>query len=139
MKNLSYRIGNAVFATVYRASGGKVGGRMGKAPVLLLTTTGRRSGKRRTAPLLYLRDGDALAIVASKGGDPRHPGWFLNLRERPDVEVEVGGTRERRRARVATEAERARLWPQLVEIFPRYGDYQRRVARSIPVVLLEKE
>ena len=122
---------------LYRATGGKVGGSFKGAPVLLLTTTGRRSGKPRTNPLLYLRDGEALAVVASEGGAPRHPAWFLNLKANPGVEVEIGRERLRLRAREATGEERDRLWPRLLELYPPYGDYQRRTERQIPVVLLE--
>lgn len=123
---------------LYRLTGGKLGGKFGDAPVLLLTTKGRKSGKPRTLPLLYLRDGDALVLVASKGGAPQHPAWFLNLRDEPDVEVEVGRTRERRRARVASDEERARLWPELVEMFPGYAQYETKTTRRIPVVLLDR-
>ena len=127
----------AVNRALYRASGGKVGGSMRGAPVLLLTTTGRKSGKRRTMPLLYLRDGHALVVVASEGGAARNPAWFLNLKANPAVEVEIGRTKEQRRAREATLEERDRLWPRLVEMYGPYGDYQRKTARTIPVVLLE--
>jgi F420H(2)-dependent quinone reductase len=106
--------------------------------VLLLTTTGRKTGKRRTSPLLYLRDGDMLAVVASEGGAPRHPAWYLNLAANPAVEVEIGRTREPRRARDASEDERARLWPRFVEMYAGYAAYERRTSRRIPVVLLER-
>jgi F420H(2)-dependent quinone reductase len=123
---------------LYRATGGKLGGTMKGAPILLLTTTGRKSGKRRTTPLLYLRDGDALAVVASEGGAPRHPAWFLNLQAEPQVAIEIGRERERRRAREATADERERLWPGLVELYPPYASYQTKTTRTIPVVLLER-
>jgi deazaflavin-dependent oxidoreductase (nitroreductase family) len=135
--SLGYRAVNAAHNTIYRLSGGKVGGRFGKAPVLLLTTRGRRSGKSRTTPLLYLEDGGDLAVVASKGGSPRHPAWFHNLRANSDVEVEVGRRRERRRARVATPEERERLWPQVVDLYGSYASYQDKTTREIPVVILE--
>lgn len=138
MSNLAYKTTNVVVNTLYRASGGKLGGRMQGAPVLLLTTTGKRSGKKRTTPLLYLEDGGALAIVASKGGAPAHPAWFHNLRANPEVEVEVGRRRETRRARVASAEERERLWPRLVELYGSYASYQEKTTREIPVVLLEK-
>ena len=132
------RIFGAANRAVYRASGGKVAGSMRGAPVLLLTTVGRKTGKRRTMPLLYLRDGDALVVVASEGGAPKHPAWFLNLVADPAVEVEVGRAREQRRARVATEEERARLWPRLVEMYPGYAVYELKTTRQIPVVILER-
>ena len=106
------------------------------APVLLLTTTGRKSGKARTQPLLYLTDGDALVVVASFGGSREHPAWFLNLEANPDVEVQVGPEARRTRARVATQEERARLWPRLVQMYRPYESYQRRTEREIPVVIL---
>src|SRR4051812_24313571 len=124
--SLGYKAINATHNTLYRLSGGKVGGRFGKAPVLLLTTTGRKSGKKRTAPLLYLTQGDDLVLVASKGGAPEHPAWFVNLRATPDVEVQVGSRRERRRARVAEGEERSRLWDQLIQLYPSYDTYQTK-------------
>ncbi|HTY16276.1 MAG TPA: nitroreductase family deazaflavin-dependent oxidoreductase [Myxococcota bacterium] len=122
---------------VYRLSGGRVGGRFLRgAPVLLLTTIGRKSGRPRTAPLLYLEDGDELVIVASKGGMSQHPVWFLNLEANPDVEVELGSTRRRMRARRASDEEKAKLWPRLVAMYRDYDDYQARTDRNIPVVIL---
>lgn len=122
---------------IYRKTGGRLGGRLVGAPVLLLTTTGRRSGKRRTTALLYLDLGESLAIVGSFGGSPKHPAWFLNLRSNPDVHVQVGEASSGRRARIATDEERDRLWPRLVEMYPAYASYQEKTARRIPIVLLE--
>ncbi len=122
---------------LYRWSGGRVFGRVGGARILLLTTTGRRSGEPRTAPLLYLRDGARFAVVASFGGHARHPAWYLNLTANPDVEVEVDRERFAARARTATSEERELLWPKLVEMYGSYASYQRRTRREIPVVLLE--
>ena len=122
---------------VYRMTGGKVWNTLKGAPILLLTTKGRKSGKPRTMPLLYLRDGGRLVVVASSGGSPGHPAWYLNLRDEPDVEIELGGKRERRRARTATPEERERLWPRAVEMFSGYADYQRKTSREIPLVVLE--
>ena len=121
---------------LYRTTGGRVGGRRRGAPVLLLTTTGRKSGAARTTPLLYLRDGDDYAVVASYGGRPHHPAWFLNARANPDVTIQVGAEQSARRARVATDEERTRLWPRLVEVYRPYADYQAKTSRRIPVVLL---
>ena len=123
-------------AALYRASGGRLGATVRGAPVLLLTTIGRRTGKPRTAPLLYLEDGDDLAVVASYGGSPTHPIWFQNLLANPDAEVEIGRERRRVRARVAEPAERARLWALLAGMYPPYQDYQRKTTREIPVVIL---
>jgi deazaflavin-dependent oxidoreductase (nitroreductase family) len=122
---------------LYRRSGGKVGGTLMNAPVLLLTTTGRKSGKARTSPLLYLRDGERLLIVASKGGFPKHPAWYLNLRDKPEVQVQVGAVTKTMHARTVGEDEKARYWPELVRMYKPYAEYQKRTDRSIPVVALE--
>jgi len=123
---------------VYRLSGGRVGGRFrGGAPVLLLTTVGRKSGRPRTAPLLYLQDGENVVIVASKGGMSHHPVWYLNLEADPDVKVQIGSDRRRMRARRASDEEKAKLWPRLVAMYRDYDDYQARTDRNIPVVVLE--
>jgi deazaflavin-dependent oxidoreductase (nitroreductase family) len=122
---------------LYRSTGGRVAGRVGKAPILLLTTTGRRSGAARTTPLLFLRDGDRIAVVASYGGRPSHPSWYLNLRASPAVEVQVGRERFAATARTATLEEREQLWPRLVDMYGSYAAYERRTTREIPVVLLE--
>jgi len=107
--------------------------------VLLLTTTGRRSGEPRTTPLIYGRSGDDYLVVASKGGSPAPPGWFRNLSERPEVEVQVLGDRFRARARQATAEEKPAMWEEMVGHWPAYDDYQRRTDREIPVVVLERE
>lgn len=122
---------------VYRATGGKVGGTFLRgAPVMLLTTIGRRSGRRRTVPLLYLRDGENIVCVGSKGGMDHHPLWYRNLETNPDVEVEIGSEVVKVRARTATDAERTALWPRLVAMYRDYADYQTRTDRIIPVVIL---
>lgn len=123
-------------AALFRVSGGRIGGRMAKSPVLLLNTTGRRSGKRRTTPLLYLRDGASYAVVASNGGTAAHPAWWHNLRALPEATVEVDGCELRVRAVEAGPSERERLWPRLVAMYPRYADYQVKTDRIIPVLLL---
>ncbi len=123
---------------LYRTSGGRLGGKMGKAPILLLTTTGRKSGKLRTTPLLYLQDGDNLVLVASHGGAPQHPTWWLNLRDNPRAEVEIGRTKQVVIASEVDSEERSRLWPLLVAMYPGYADYQRRTTRTIPVISLHR-
>ena len=120
----------------YRLSHGRLGGRLGSAPVLLLHHTGRRSGKDRVSPLVYLPDGDDLVVVASKGGSHKHPMWWLNLREMAETTVEVGGERRRVQVRQAASEERARLWPKVLELYSGYGDYQERTEREIPLVIL---
>ncbi|WBB47393.1 nitroreductase family deazaflavin-dependent oxidoreductase [Verrucosispora sp. WMMA2044] len=105
---------------------------------LLLTTRGRRSGALRRTALIYGRSGDAYAVVASQGGAPQHPAWYLNLLAEPQVEVQVGADRFTARARTATPEEKARLWPVMTAIWPAYDDYQTKTDRDIPVVLLER-
>jgi deazaflavin-dependent oxidoreductase (nitroreductase family) len=122
---------------IYRASGGKLGAKfVGGAPVFLLITKGRKSGEPRTAPLIYLRDGDDYVLVASKGGMSHHPAWYLNLEANPECEVEIGRARSPMRARRVSDEEKATLWPRLLAIYPDYDDYQARTERNIPVVRL---
>jgi len=129
---------SALNVWIYRASGGRVGGTwLQGAPICLVTTTGRKSGARRTTPLLYLRDGENVVVVASQGGMPNHPAWYHNVRAHPEVEVEVGSERSKRLARIASPEERAALWPRLTAMYPDYDDYQARTDREIPVVILE--
>jgi F420H(2)-dependent quinone reductase len=136
VKDKVAKLFGGVHATVIRRSGGKVGRTFRGAPVLLLNTTGRKSGQPRTTPLLYLRDGDNLAVVASYGGDDRFPAWYHNLVAEPDVSAELDGQRLQLRASVADEATRARLWPELLKMYKTYDSYQKKTDREIPVVLL---
>jgi F420H(2)-dependent quinone reductase len=122
----------------YRLTGGLVGSRVpGGPPMLLLDHVGAKSAKQRTIPLVYLEDGDDLVIVASKGGSPRHPSWYHNLRANPDTTVQVGSRRFPVSARLATATERSRLWPRIVRLYRGYAAYQRRTKREIPLVILE--
>ena len=124
--------------TVYRLSNGLVGHRIpGGPPMLLLDHVGAKSGARRTSPLVYVQDGSDYVIVASKGGHPKHPGWFHNLRANPDTTIQVGSKRRAVRARVATDEERERLWPKAVAVYGGYTGYQERTPRKIPLVILE--
>lgn len=123
---------------LFRRTNGGLGGRMVGSPVLLLNTVGRKSGRRRTTPLLYLRDGESMVIVASNGGAAEHPTWWLNLRAAGRAVVEVGPREEHVRAKEAKGEEKARLWGRLVEMYPPYESYQRRTDREIPVVVLER-
>jgi F420H(2)-dependent quinone reductase len=123
--------------TLYRRSGGRIGRKLAGAPVLLLEHVGRRSGRRRTTPLLYLDDGADLVIVASRGGSDAPPAWWLNLEATPRTTVQVGRERREVLARTASPEEKARLWPCLVELYPDYRTYQERTEREIPVVVLE--
>ena len=106
-------------------------------PSLLLTTTGRKSGERFIFPLFYGTDGASYFIIASKGGAPEHPGWYRNILANPDVEVQVGTTHLKARARTASGEERARLWEKSLTFWPPYAEYQQKTAREIPVVVLD--
>jgi deazaflavin-dependent oxidoreductase (nitroreductase family) len=122
---------------LYQISGGRIGGTwLRGAPVLLLTTIGRKSGQPRTVPVLYLRDEDNVVVVASKGGMNHHPLWYRNLETNPEVEIAIGTERRRMVARRATEDEKTALWPRLVEMYRDFDDYQARTERNIPVVIL---
>lgn len=121
---------------LYQLSGGRVGGRIRGAPVVLLTTTGRKSGRPRTTPLLALPDGENTVVIASNGGSDQQPAWWLNLQANPDAELQVGPEKRRVRAETAGEEERARLWPRLVEMYSDYDRYQQGTERTIPVVFL---
>jgi deazaflavin-dependent oxidoreductase (nitroreductase family) len=123
---------------VYRASGGRLLGRIAGMPVLLLTTTGRTTGRRRTRPLTFVRDGEAIVLVASNGGADRAPGWSLNLQAASRAVVRVGGESFAVEARVATEEERARLWPTITGAYPGYAGYQERTERRIPLMVLTR-
>jgi deazaflavin-dependent oxidoreductase (nitroreductase family) len=111
----------------------------GLLPTLLLTTTGRKSGEKRPLPLIYGEDGGRYVVIASKGGLPSHPVWFLNLQAHPEVDVQVGAKKLRARARVAEGDERERLWRMMAAIYPPYDEYQQRASatRQIPVVVLD--
>jgi deazaflavin-dependent oxidoreductase (nitroreductase family) len=123
---------------VFRASKGRLLGRWGGLPVVMITTTGRRTGRPRTTMLVSpVQRNDAIVVVASNGGAPRHPDWFLNLQARPDVDVMMTGRRERMRARAATGKEKDLLWPLVTGRSPSYARYQQRTARDIPLVVLE--
>jgi len=135
--NVLIRIMSALNTWAFRWTGGRVGGRfLQGAPVLLLTTLGRKTGKSRTVPLLYLEDGENLVIVASKGGMNHHPVWFLNLEANPKVEIQIGRESRTLQARRATEEEKAALWPRLTAMYTEYDTYQSRTERNIPVLIL---
>lgn len=123
---------------LYRRSGGKIGGRMFGAPVLLLTTTGRRSGRSWTVPVLYQTDGDRWVVIASNGGNARHPAWWLNLRSRPEGSVQVGRETYPVRAVETTGEQRDLLWRRMADMYKGYDGYARKTTRKIPVVLLER-
>lgn len=131
------RYGGALHRFLYRASGGRIGGRLWGLRVVLLTTTGRRSGKRRTVPLCSLRDGEDVVVIASYGGLDRPPAWSLNLAAQPNAQLEDGRERRPVVARTASPDERARLWAEVTAKAPGYLDYERRTEREIAVVILQ--
>jgi deazaflavin-dependent oxidoreductase (nitroreductase family) len=122
----------------YRRSNGETGYIWNGAPILLLTTRGRKSREPKTSPLIFVQDGETIAIVASKGGAPDHPDWYKNLTVDPRVTVQIKGEVYEARARTAEGAERERLWPKAVAVWPQYADYQAATARKIPVVILDR-
>ncbi len=126
---------------VFRLTGGRVGGKMPVtgSPIVLLHHVGAKSGKHRVSPLIYVPDGDRVAVVASKGGVDRHPAWYHNLRANPDTEIELPREGKRRvRARVTEGEERERLWEKAVGVYKPYAEYQTYTERQIPVVVLER-
>jgi deazaflavin-dependent oxidoreductase (nitroreductase family) len=127
----------ALHRVLYRLSGGRIGGRLWDLPVVLLTTTGRKSGKQRTVPLCSLRDGDDVVVIASYGGLDQPPAWWLNLEAHPQAELVRGRERRAVTARNAEPDERARLWAAVTARAPGYLEYERRTTREIPVVILQ--
>ena len=137
-KDVGARIVTSFHRAVFQVSNGRLANRGYGMPVLQLTTTGRKSGKRRTTMLTSpVQDRDRVVIVASYGGDDRHPTWFLNLRDDPNVEVTMDGQTKTMRARVASPEEKAELWPRVVAAHKGYAQYQKRTDRDIPLVILE--
>lgn len=123
---------------IYQKSGGRIGRRLPGLPqMLLLDHVGAKSGEERTSPLVYAEDGEDLILIASKGGYPKNPGWYYNLRANPDTTVQVGRDVRRVHARDARPEERDRLWRKAVEVYSGYEGYQRRTDRQIPVIVLE--
>lgn len=131
-----WRVVGRLHTRVYRLTGGRIGHHSGAFANLLLTTTGRRSGRARTVTLTYMPDGDTYVLVASNGGTDQHPAWWLNLQAMPEAEVQVGDATVRVVARTAERAERARLWPMLKAYNPFYAAYEELTTREIPVVIL---
>ena len=133
---LAWKLGSGAHAGVYRATGGKLFGSMGKSPILLLNTVGRKSGKKRTSPLLYAMDGEDFVIIASKGGASAHPAWYLNLMANPEATVEIEDREVRVRAEEADSEKKVRLWQKMVEMYPAYDAYQEKTEREIPLLVL---
>ena len=122
----------------FRADRGKNGGPMAGRPLLLLTTTGAKSGQLRTTPMMYIRDGDRLLVIASNAGAPTHPDWYRNLVAHPEVTVEVGNETFKANAIVTEGLERQRLWSRVVELYPFFADHQAKTTRPIPVIVLRR-
>ena len=139
--DLALKTMNTFHRGVLKLSGGRLGWEAAKMPVLELTTTGRKSGRPHSVMLTSpVQEGSTIVIVASRGGDDHHPAWFLNLRDKPDVEVAMKGAPKRHmRARAASPEERARLWPIVTANYKNYAGYQTKTQREIPLVLLEPE
>jgi len=130
---------NASVIEEFRAHGGRVGGPFEGAPLLLLTSTGAKSGEERTTPVMYLPDGGRMVIFASKAGAPTHPAWYHNLVANPTATVEVGTESFQATARVASGEERAELYNRQAELRPQFADYAEKTTREIPVVVLERQ
>ncbi len=130
-----------IHVALYQRSGGKLGGHLPGWPgarIVLVDHTGAKSGVRRTSPLMYHQDGDTVAVVASKAGQPTHPAWFHNLKANPDTTIQIGSVVRDVRARVATDEERDRLWPLFIAFYPGYDFFQRNAkGRKIPIVILD--
>ena len=137
LKKSSIKVFSTVHTLLYRASGGVIGSRMAGMPILLLTATGRRSGKGRTVPLGYLRDGADYVLIGSNAGQDEHPGWILNLRANPQATVQIGRARVPVVTEEADSERRSRLWAELVGQAPVYEGYRKRTAQEILVVILE--
>jgi deazaflavin-dependent oxidoreductase (nitroreductase family) len=121
----------------FRANGGRVGGRFDGAPMLILHTTGAKSGAERENPLVYARRGDDVVVFASKAGAPTHPAWYLNLVANPDASIEIGTETRQVRARVAEGDERDEIWSRQKAAMPGFAEYEQKTSREIPVVILE--
>jgi F420H(2)-dependent quinone reductase len=123
--------------TLYRLTRGRLLGKVGRAPVLLLTTTGRRSAQQRTAPVVFMNDADRVVVIGSNAGNTHAPAWSLNLKANPDAEIEIRGRRRSVRARVAEGEERSELWQKMNAQYEGFDDYRQRTSRDIAVFVLE--
>jgi len=140
VKDAFYKVGTGIHRAVFHASKGRIFGKAFGMPLIELVTTGRRSGKERSTMLAVpITNGDRLVLVASFGGDERHPAWYLNLQANPEVRATTAGSTRTMIARIATEEERADLWPRITSVFEGYARYQKRTERPIPVVILESK
>ena len=137
-KDAFYKVGTGIHRAIFNVSKGRIFGKAFGMPLIELVTIGRRSGKARAAMLsVPIIDGDRLVLVASFGGDDRHPAWYLNLQANPEVRVTIAGSTHTMIARNATEEEKAELWPRIISVYEGYARYQKPTERPIPVVILE--
>jgi deazaflavin-dependent oxidoreductase (nitroreductase family) len=139
LKRSAFRLFVVLHALVYRVTGARYGGTVRGLRVLLLTTTGRKSGRTRTTPLTYFEDGGGCVITGSNGGSPAHPAWFLNLRSNPHATIQIGEERIDVRAEIVGAERRAQLWAALIKIAPFYARYAKRTRREIPLVVLRPD
>jgi deazaflavin-dependent oxidoreductase (nitroreductase family) len=137
-KDTFSRAATKLHEQLIRKTGGRFGASMFKQPIMLLTTTGRRSGQPRVTPLLCISDGDRFLAIGSNGGDDRTPQWVRNLEAQPEASIEVEGETIRVRSRIASPEEKKELWPKALAAYKGYANYQRRTSRDIPVVILER-
>jgi F420H(2)-dependent quinone reductase len=125
-----------VMVFLYNVSGGRIGGKMGKVPILLLTTTGRKTGKQRTLPLVYIMDDGAYVVTGSAGGADKHPSWFFNIRSDPQATIQVKDKHIKVTAEIVGPEKKSELWARLVAVAPNFAGYQKRTSREIPMVIL---
>ena len=137
MGRLLFKLISGAHSALYRASRGKIAGRVGKLDVLLLTTTGRKTGKPRTVPLLYAAAGNGYAVIGSKGGAVEHPAWVFNLRANPKGRIDLGGRQLTVEAREAEGEEYDELWSQMAQGYKGYAGYKEKTSRRIPIFILE--
>ena len=136
LKPRTIRLIGRLHAWLWKLTGGKLGNGFGTAPFMMLTTKGRKTGRQRTTPVLYLQDGADLIVVASFGGNDMHPAWYLNLECCPEAEVMVNGERRRLLAYRVSPEEKKLIWPRLVKMYPNFAVYQQRTNREIPLLQL---
>ncbi|MBI4487716.1 MAG: nitroreductase family deazaflavin-dependent oxidoreductase [Deltaproteobacteria bacterium] len=132
------RLIGRLHAWLSKLAGGKLDNAFGRAPFMMLTTKGRKTGRARTTPVLYLQDGPDLIVVASFGGNDMHPAWFLNLEQCPEAEILINSERRRVVARRVSPEEKKVIWPRLVKMYPNFHIYQQRTSREIPLLRLSK-
>jgi deazaflavin-dependent oxidoreductase (nitroreductase family) len=136
MKLIIFRLFTRLHVLFYRLSGGRIGSNLSGVQILLLESVGRRTGKKRTTPLAYIRDGGNYVVTASNGGEPHHPGWYYNLHNQPQTVIQVMDQRIPVEAAQANPEERRRLWAELVRTIPRFDNYQRKTSREIAMFIL---